>query len=162
MQSTTSSTSATNPVGRSYGSLNLGAISAASLSPKIRRVALHLEQCFLQPVTLRQASAVVDVHPDYLSRRFKRETGVGLHDYLLTLRLQHATGLLVKTTKSIKEISAEVGFRDPQVFSKAFKRRRGCPPTVYRDRNFLVSAIPTVQLTNKLHANGSNSTPSLN
>jgi two-component system response regulator YesN len=123
---------------------------------------LHLDQCFLQPITLRQASAVVDVHPDYLSRRFKRETGVGLHDYLLTLRLQRATSLLVKTTKSIKEISAEVGFRDPQVFSKAFKRRMGCPPTIYRDQNFLSAGFPADHVPDTFPANGSSSAPSLN
>ncbi|MEW6682472.1 MAG: helix-turn-helix transcriptional regulator [Nitrospirota bacterium] len=105
---------------------------------------------------------MVDIHPDYLSRRFKRETGIGLHDYLLTLRLQRATALLVKTTKSIKEISAEAGFRDPQVFSKAFKRRMGCPPTVYRDRNFLFSGIPAAQLADSFQANRSGSAPSLN
>ncbi len=161
MQST-NGTSAFTPVRWIHGTPSPGSIPAASLSPKIRRVAAHLAQCFLQPITLRQASAVVDIHPDYLSRRFKRETGVGLHEYLLMLRLQRATSLLVKTTKSIKEIGSEVGFRDPQVFSKAFRRCMGCPPTIYRDRNFLFSAIPTVQRTNVLHANGSSGTPSLN
>ena len=161
MQST-NGTSTVNPVHWSHGTPSRGILSAASLSPKIRRVAAHLAQCFFQPITLRQASAVVDIHPDYLSRRFKRETGVGLHDYLLTLRIERATSLLVKTTKSIKEISAEVGFRDPQVFSKAFKRRMGCPPTIYRDHNFVFPEISAARLTVSPHANGSSSTPSLN
>jgi transcriptional regulator GlxA family with amidase domain len=161
MQATVS-TSPTNLIPWSHGTPIRGTVAAAALSPKIRRVAWHLEQCFLQPITLRQASAVVDIHPDYLSRRFKREIGVGIHEYLLTLRIQRATSLLVNSTKSIKEISSEVGFRDPQVFSKAFKRRMGCPPRTYRDHNFPFSGIPADQCPDTFPANGSNGTPSLN
>ena len=103
-----------------------------SLSPKIWRVATYLDQCFAQAITLRQASAIVDLHPDYLSRRFKLEIGVGFHQYVVTLRLRRATTLLVTSTKSVKEISYDVGFQAPEVFSKAFKRCMGCSPTTYR------------------------------
>jgi AraC-like DNA-binding protein len=61
--------------------------------------------------------------------------GVGFHEYLLTLRLQRATTLLVSSTKSIKEIAYDVGFRAPEVFSKAFRRLMGCAPTTYRIHN---------------------------
>jgi len=151
----TNSESANNPIGRGHGASSHGAKSAASLSPKIWRVAAHLRQCFQQPITLRQAAAVVDIHPDYLSRRFKREIGVGLHGYLLTLRLQHATGLLVNSTKSIKEISCEVGFRAPEVFSKAFKRCMGCSPRTYRDDHLPCDGSPAVQFPSAVPPNGS-------
>jgi two-component system response regulator YesN len=98
---------------------------------------MFLDQFFARPLTLRDAAAVVDLHPDYLSRRFKYETGIGFHEYLLTVRLQHATSLLVTTTKSIKEIAYEVGFRAPEVFSKAFTRCFSCPPTTYRNHNLV-------------------------
>jgi two-component system response regulator YesN len=108
---------------------------SASLSPKIWRVVGHLEQCFAQPLTLRSVAAIVGLHPDYLSRRFKREQGVGFHDYLLTVRLRRATMLLVTSTTSIKAISYDVGFRSPEVFSKAFKRFMSCSPGTYRLHN---------------------------
>ncbi len=105
------------------------------LSPRIWRVAEYLDHSFARPITLREAATVVDLHPDYLSRRFKFEMGVGFHEYLLTVRLQRATTLLVASTKSIKEIGYDVGFRAPEVFSKAFKRLMGCAPTTYRIHN---------------------------
>lgn len=106
--------------------------ASRSLSPKIWRVATHIDHHFAQGVTLRQASTMVDLHPDYLSRRFKQEMGIGFHQYVMTLRLQLAATFLVGSTKSIKEISYDVGFRTPEVFAKAFKRSMGCSPTVYR------------------------------
>jgi two-component system response regulator YesN len=108
---------------------------SASLSPKIWRVVGYLEQCFAQPLTLHRVATIVGLHPDYLSRRFKRENGVGFHEYLLTIRLRRATSLLVTSTTSIKEISYDVGFRSPEVFSKAFKRFVGCSPVTYRLHN---------------------------
>jgi two-component system response regulator YesN len=96
-----------------------------------------LDQSFSRPLTLRDAATEVDLHPDYLSRRFKLETGIGFHEYLLTVRLQHATTLLVTSTKSIKEIAYEVGFRAPEVFSKAFTRFFSCAPSVYRNHNLV-------------------------
>jgi len=106
-------------------------------SPKIWRVMMFLKQSFSRPLTLRDAAAQVDLHPDYLSRRFKFENGVGFHEYLLMLRLRHATTMLVTSTKSIKEISYEVGFRAPEVFSKAFTRCFSCPPRTYREHNLV-------------------------
>lgn len=108
---------------------------ASALSPRIWRVAAYLDHSFAHPVTLREAATVVALHPDYLSRRFKHELGVGFHEYLLALRLGRATTLLVTSTKSIKEIGYDVGFRSPEVFSKAFKRSMGCAPTTYRIHN---------------------------
>jgi len=107
------------------------------LSPKIWRVRMFLDQFFARPLTLRDAAAVVDLHPDYLSRRFKYETGIGFHEYLLTVRLRHATALLVTSTRSIKEIAYEVGFRAPEVFSKAFTRSFSCAPSTYRNHNLV-------------------------
>lgn len=109
--------------------------SSRSLSPKILRVATYLDQSFAQAVTLRRASGVVGLHPDYLSRRFRQEMGIGFHQYVVALRLQLATTLLVTSTRSIKEISYEVGFLAPEVFSKAFKRCLGCSPTTYRNHH---------------------------
>lgn len=112
-------------------------------SPKIWRVMMFLEQSFSRPLTLRRAAAEVDLHPDYLSRRFKFENGIGFHEYLLMLRLERATNLLVTSTKSIKEIAYEVGFRAPEVFSKAFTRCFSCPPRVYREHNLVPYATPS-------------------
>lgn len=108
---------------------------SCGLSPKIWRVVTYLDQCYAQRITLSRAATVVDLHPDYLCRRFRRETGVRFHEYLTASRLQRATTLLVTSTKSIKAIGYEVGFRAPEVFSKAFKRRMGCSPTTYRLHN---------------------------
>ncbi len=103
-----------------------------SVSPRIWHVLTYIAQSLARPITLREAASIVGLHPDYLSRRFKQEMGIGFHDHVLALRLDRATTLLVSSTRSIKEIGYEVGFRSPEVFSKAFKRHRGDSPRLFR------------------------------
>ena len=48
------------------------------------------------------------------------------------LRKEHSTWLLKETNYSIAEISNSVGFRDPAIFSRAFKKWIGLSPRDYR------------------------------
>jgi two-component system response regulator YesN len=50
------------------------------------------------------------------------------------IRVQKACHLLAESGKSIKQISSEIGFSQPEVFLKAFKRWIGCTPGQYRKR----------------------------
>ncbi len=52
-------------------------------------------------------------------------------EYLRTLRLERAAGLLKLGTYNVSEVSAMVGMRDPLYFSRSFKSRYGLSPTAY-------------------------------
>jgi len=114
----------------------------SAVSPKVWRVLTCVAQSLAQPITLRETASTVALHPDYLSRRFKQEMGIGFHDYVLGLRLRRATTLLVTSTRSIKEIGYDVGFHSPEVFSKAFKRCMGISPRLFRIRSLPCNGAP--------------------
>lgn len=109
---------------------------------KIDKAVLYLNQHYDRTTFLSDVADLIGLHPQYLCSRFKKEVGVGFHAYLLALRIQRSSRLLVSTDKSIKEISAEAGFGSAEAFSKAFKRVRGCSPRQYRRR--LQSCYPEV------------------
>ena len=48
-------------------------------------------------------------------------------------RMQRAKDLLRDHSRSIKEISAESGYSDPNYFSKLFKKIVGLTPTEFRE-----------------------------
>jgi CheY-like chemotaxis protein/AraC-like DNA-binding protein len=73
---------------------------------------------------------------------FKRETGVTSSDYLRETRLARSLVLLVKSTKTIKEIWVEVGYNDPSTFDHHFKKHVGTTPTRYRRRAIMPTAPP--------------------
>ncbi|KGE17887.1 response regulator transcription factor [Paenibacillus wynnii] len=75
----------------------------------------------------------VFLHPVYLSKIYKAETGEGLGDYIIRMRMERALYLLKNTNKKIYEITSELGYQNPQYFSKMFKKHYGMTPNEFRD-----------------------------
>lgn len=55
--------------------------------------------------------------------------------YLLNYRVAKACELLTETLCTIGEISRSVGYQDPLLFSRMFKKVKGCSPKEYRIRH---------------------------
>ncbi|HEX7410720.1 MAG TPA: AraC family transcriptional regulator [Bacteroidales bacterium] len=68
-------------------------------------------------------------------RIFKEATGLSPNDYLLELRIQHASKLLTETDSAIYDVSGQVGITDWFYFSRAFKRKFGVSPLKYRKQS---------------------------
>lgn len=73
-----------------------------------------------------------NLSPYYFSRSFKEAMGCNLSDFINTVRIRMAKELLKQNNMSIKEIGYEVGYSDPNYFSKVFKKYEGYTPTVYK------------------------------
>ncbi len=73
-----------------------------------------------------------NLSPYYFSRSFKEVMGCNLSDFINTVRIRMAKELLKQNHMSIKEIGYEVGYSDPNYFSKVFKKYEGYTPTVYK------------------------------
>jgi len=70
-----------------------------------------------------------------LNVRFKAETDVSPHAYLLNLRVREACGLLAGTERTVADIAQQCGFADPVYFSQLIRKRTGCSPRAYRKRS---------------------------
>lgn len=70
----------------------------------------------------------------YLGRLIKERTGSSYNDYLLKLRVIKAQSLLSNSNLSISEISTKVGYKDPEYFSRRFKKVTGTTPSNYRKK----------------------------
>jgi AraC-like DNA-binding protein len=66
------------------------------------------------------------------AQRFKRLAGDTPAHYLARVRIQRAMDLLRSTDESMERIAETVGYGDPFVFSKAFKRLQGVSPREFR------------------------------
>ena len=61
--------------------------------------------------------------------------------YLMTFRLTRAAELLNTTEYSVESIAISCGYRDPAVFTKAFKRMHGLSPLKYRQNTSMKSRL---------------------
>lgn len=82
-----------------------------------------------------ELAAMVHVSGGYLSKIFKKETGMTLTDYIIKKRISVAKQLLGKTSLPITDIAARVGISYSSYFTKLFKEQVGMTPQEYRQQN---------------------------
>ncbi len=95
----------------------------------------YIDENYSGDITLDEVSQVVNVSSYYFSKVFKDEMGENFIEYVTRLRIDKAKDLLLNTDKSMKEIAKEVGYSDPNYFSRTFKKYIGKTPTDFSKRN---------------------------
>ena len=65
-------------------------------------------------------------------KKIKGITNFSPNEYFRIIRLKKATELLNNSEMNVAEIAYEVGFNDPDYFSKSFKKQFGATPTQFR------------------------------
>ena len=83
-------------------------------------------------ITVEELAELVDLNPSYLSRLFKKETGVTLTDYVSRRRVEYAIFLLNSTDMQIQTIAQHCGMPDVNYFTRTFKKHTGKTPSQYR------------------------------
>jgi AraC-like DNA-binding protein len=109
-----------------------GAAGSAGGLTRLAPVFRLIEQHHAQPLPLGYLAAAVHLHPAYFSALFRRVTGMPPARYVASYRLSRVRELLLSTSRSVKEIAAETGFRDPSYLDRVFRRVEGVSPLEYR------------------------------
>ncbi|MCX7656384.1 helix-turn-helix domain-containing protein [Treponema sp. J25] len=91
----------------------------------------YINEHFTEPLQLSSVAEEVQVSPAYLSRLFSDFLQSNFVDYVTQLRMDRAETLLKTTALSIKEIAFQVGYQDPNYFSKIFKKIKGVSPSTF-------------------------------
>lgn len=100
----------------------------------IRQAKEYIDDHFHKDVSLDDVSRELNISPYYFSKLFKEETGENFVEYVTGRRMDRAKQLLKNPEKSIKEICVEVGYSDPNYFSRIFKKYQGVSPTEYKEK----------------------------
>lgn len=92
--------------------------------------------CFAS-LRVKEIAAQYNLSTNYLSQKFKQDTGMTLKKYIDAQLLGKAQEKLIFSTQSIKNISQEMRFTDEFHFSNFFKKHIGISPKEYRLQNTL-------------------------
>ncbi len=92
-----------------------------------------INENYKNDISLDDISQMVGISAYYFSKLFKNETGTNFIDYLTNLRISKAKELLDLGRLSVKEIGMEVGYPDPNYFSRIFKKNVGKSPSEYKE-----------------------------
>lgn len=104
-----------------------GGVPAAAASPLVVRVRESLRSDKPLAEIARETGYVRDA----LSRRLKREHGLGLRALRDQERLQLAQAAL-RETSAVGEAAVRAGFDDPNYFTRWFRRQTGLTPSAWR------------------------------
>lgn len=99
----------------------------------------YLETHYAENITLEEVAQQVNISPQYFSKVIKKHTGFNFIDWLSVIRIGKAKDLLQNPETTVKEVCFLVGYKDPNYFSRIFKRRIGITPTEYQ--KLLLSAL---------------------
>ncbi|WP_028609278.1 response regulator [Paenibacillus harenae] len=100
----------------------------------IRQIHEYIGRHLHEDVSLTRVSEHVYLHPVYLSRLYKKETGESLSAYISRIRMEKAAELLMTTNKKVSDIAKEVGYRKTQYFIHIFKECYQLTPQSFRNR----------------------------
>lgn len=104
------------------------------LSPRVLKVIEHIKENYSSEVRIDSLAEKLGVSPSYLSRRFKLEVGVTIHEYLVNYRISESIGIL--RAGSVADAAFAAGFADSSHYISTFKRIIGCTPSEYSKKHF--------------------------
>lgn len=98
-----------------------------------QRVIRFLSAQYTHSVSIEAMADSLGYNRAYLSRVFKKKTGLSPVSFLLRLRLDRAKLMLRERPElTVGQVAASVGLQDALYFSKQFKKQHGLSPVAYR------------------------------
>ncbi|MCX8131793.1 MAG: response regulator [Clostridia bacterium] len=111
-----------------------GNIRQKKLSKIIVNAKKFIDENYFNEISLDDVARGVNISPNYFCKLFKDETGENYVEYLTFIRIQKAKEFLEEGKYSVKEVCYQVGYSDPNYFSRIFKKVTGITPTEFKDR----------------------------
>lgn len=87
-------------------------------------------------LTVSDVAAYFNYNLDYMGKLFKKNLGVGLKEYIAAQRLKHAKDLLLTTDLTVKQIAADLGYPQENLFIKFFLYHEKISPSVFRNQYY--------------------------
>jgi AraC-like DNA-binding protein len=100
---------------------------------RIERMARYIAQNYTRPLHVEEVSKVVNLHPNYAMKLFRKSFGDNFSAYLNQFRVAHAQRLLSMSDAKVTEIGVESGFGSLSRFNSNFRRECGMSPRAYRE-----------------------------
>jgi AraC-like DNA-binding protein len=105
-----------------------------ALHPLVERAKSVIDANYHRRISLSLIADRLHVSSNYLSRMFRRETGITLTAYVHRVRLEHAMLLLAEGGRSISEIAYRVGYQNYRDFYRNFVKYEKRSPRQMRRR----------------------------
>ncbi|WP_195936300.1 helix-turn-helix domain-containing protein [Lactococcus lactis] len=104
----------------------------------IEKAKLFIKSNLLVKFNLNDVAKSVFLNKSYLSRIFKKETGLTVMEYARKKKIDLAKSSLKYSNKSLSDIALELNYASQSYFGKIFKEETGLTPKIYREKEKLI------------------------
>ncbi len=101
-------------------------------SEYVLQAKLLIERNYSHRLSIGEIARQVHLDRSYLGSLFKDAVGMSMQEYMIRCRINRACELLRDPRLSIAEVAYSVGYEDPLLFSKIFRKCKGMPPRDFR------------------------------
>lgn len=105
---------------------------SAGIPSVYKQLVRYMETHYMDSLSLDDLANHFHISKYHMSREFRRWTGYSPGEYLIMLRIQHASILLAQSDLSIEAIAAQAGFANMSNFIGQIKKRTGMTPSEFR------------------------------
>jgi len=105
-----------------------------------RQVVDFIEMNYASRISIADIAEFIGLDRSYLSSLFKKRMNASLQEYLIQFRVNKACELMTSGELTIGDIARSVGYEDPLLFSKIFKKLKGMSPRKYRSAHACADA----------------------
>lgn len=102
---------------------------------RLSKIMTYLKEHYKEKIVLPELAAQFGYNGDYLTRFFKKQTGMTINEYLYAYRITKVYQDLLNTDDPINEILEEHGCTNTRVAMRVFKEVYGCTPKQKRKQN---------------------------
>lgn len=107
--------------------------TSEELKYAVREADAFIKAHYAEDISLTDIARHVCLSSSYLSRIYKRETGMSTVEKMKEVRIKEAVKLLETTNMKIRDIASEVGYSSSRYFLSVFRSIVGVGPTEYRE-----------------------------
>lgn len=98
----------------------------------IEKLNLYMQENIANNLTLKDFEYYANLSSSQLCKIYKKHLNTSPFKHYLSLKIEHATTLLLNTNLNINEIAKSLGFEDQFYFSRLFKKQIGKSPLQFR------------------------------
>ena len=102
-------------------------------SENVERATTLIDERLHKSLSVSALADELGLDRSYLCSIFKRELGCSPQQYILKRKIEQAKYFLSSTEENVKYIALSLGYDDPFVFSRAFKKVTGISPSHWRE-----------------------------
>lgn len=100
----------------------------------VEKICRYIEEHYYEDLSWEDAASMIGFSPFYFSKLMKEYCNMSYVDYVSLVRVNKAKELFDTTDVTVAEVALQVGYADPNYFTRVFKKLTGQTPSRYRDK----------------------------